>query len=95
MLSADPSTLVWHKSSFSESGNCVEVAIQGETGVLSGIPKTRMGGFSVSRPQHGRNSLRGYRPIALPNQTFRSAVGTTDSPPRIKGPVRNRYLPDE
>jgi hypothetical protein len=31
MLNADPSVLRWRKSSFSESGNCVEVAIQDES----------------------------------------------------------------
>jgi hypothetical protein len=31
MLSADPSLLRWRKSSFSEAGNCVEVAIHGKS----------------------------------------------------------------
>jgi len=31
MQSADSPALVWRKSSYSESGNCVEVAIQGES----------------------------------------------------------------
>lgn len=31
MLSTDPSILRWRKSSFSASGNCLEVAIQDES----------------------------------------------------------------
>jgi uncharacterized protein DUF397 len=44
MLSAESPILVWRKSSFSESGNCVEVAIQGES-VLIRDSKNPNGGI--------------------------------------------------
>jgi hypothetical protein len=44
MQSADPSALIWRKSSFSESVNCVEVAIQEEL-VLIRDSKNRNGGM--------------------------------------------------
>jgi len=48
MLSADPSTLIWRKSSFSDSGNCVEVAAQDESVHIRDSKDTERGILSVS-----------------------------------------------
>lgn len=49
MLNMDPSAIMWRKSSFSATGNCIEVAVQDESVVLIRDSKNRNGAIlSVS-----------------------------------------------
>jgi hypothetical protein len=48
MLSVDPSAVTWRKSSFSESTNCVEVAIQNELVLIRDSKNPNEGILSVS-----------------------------------------------
>jgi hypothetical protein len=43
MLKKNPAAVVWHKSSFSANGDCIEVAIQDDS-VLIRDTKNRSGG---------------------------------------------------
>ncbi len=48
MASSDPSVLRWRKSSFSESGNCVEVTTQDESVLIRDSKNPKGGTLSVS-----------------------------------------------
>jgi Domain of unknown function (DUF397) len=81
MLSADPSALRWRKSSFSESGNCVEVAILDESVLIRDSKYGNDGILSVSSSawrvfiqaiQHGS--------ITLPDQDSTEPFGLLRAP---------------
>jgi len=48
MLNASPSAPIWRKSSFSEAGNCVEVAIQEELVLIRDSKNPNGGILSIS-----------------------------------------------
>ena len=48
MLSIDRATVTWHKSSFSESGNCVEVAAQDRSVLIRDSKNPEEGMLAVS-----------------------------------------------
>jgi Domain of unknown function (DUF397) len=48
MLSIHPTTITWHKSSFSESGNCVEVATQDRSVHIRDSKNPEEGMLSIS-----------------------------------------------
>jgi hypothetical protein len=62
MQSTDRSNLAWRKSSFSESGNCVEVAIEEESGIVyvrdSKTPNGAILAVSSSAWQEFANAIR-------------------------------------